>query len=122
VQRARVRNNDAFLHEHWARGSVHIQSNGATSTHENGREEYMKKAFDWEQCSKQHRPAHVAWLKANHDKPVTAVEYAEAYKELRASDNRPNNARRYSAAKLKGSYHNLRKTFGFFVNAEGASS
>ena len=33
----------------------------------------MKKAFDWEQCSRQHRPAHVAWLKANHDKPVTAV-------------------------------------------------
>jgi len=22
----------------------------------------MEKAFDWEQCSKQHRPAHVAWL------------------------------------------------------------
>ena len=82
----------------------------------------MEKAFDWEQCSKQHRPAHVAWLKANHDKPVTAVEYAEAYKELRASDNRPNNARRYSTAKLKGSYRNLRETFGFFVNAEGASS
>jgi hypothetical protein len=62
----------------------------------------MKKAFDWKQCSKQHRPAHVAWLKANHDRPVTAVEYAEAYKELRASHNRPNNARRYSTAKLKG--------------------
>src|SRR5689334_12401718 len=56
----------------------------------------MKKAFDWEQCSKQHRPAHVAWLKANHDKPVTEVEYVEAYRDLRASDNRPNNARRYS--------------------------
>jgi len=82
----------------------------------------MKKAFDWEQCSRQHQPAHVAWLKANHDKPVTAGEYAEAYKELRASDNRPNNARRYSTAKLKGSYRNLRETFGFFVNAEGASS
>jgi hypothetical protein len=81
----------------------------------------MKKAFDWEQCSKQHRPAHVAWLKANHDKPVTAEEYAEAYKELRASDNRPNNARRYSTAKLKASYRSLRETFGFFVNAQGAS-
>jgi hypothetical protein len=82
----------------------------------------MKKAFDWEQCSKQHRPAHVAWLKANHDKPITEVEYVEAYRDLRASDNRSNNARRYSTAKLKGSYRNLRDTFGFFAKAQGASN
>jgi hypothetical protein len=72
----------------------------------------MKKAFDWEQCSKQHRPAHAAWLKANHDKPVTAAEYAEAYKELRASDNRPNNARRYSTAKtMPSSFSRTRSQF-----------
>ena len=75
----------------------------------------MKKEFDWEQCSKQHRPAHAAWLKANYDKPVTEAEYVEAYKNLRTSDDRPNNARRYATAKLRGSFRRLREEFGFFA-------
>jgi hypothetical protein len=75
----------------------------------------MKKTFDWEQCAKQHRPAHVAWLKANHDKPVKEAEYMEAYRELRSCDDRANNARRYATTKLKRSYLRLREAFGFFV-------
>jgi hypothetical protein len=77
--------------------------------------ECMKKQFDWEQCSEQHQPAHVAWLKANHDKPIKEAEYIEAYKILRISDQRPNNARRYATAKLRGSFRRLREEFGFFA-------
>jgi hypothetical protein len=75
----------------------------------------MKRAFDWDECSKQHRPAHFAWLKANHDKPIEEAAYIAAYKSLRSSDNRPKNARRYATAKLKGSYRRLREDFGFFL-------
>ena len=77
--------------------------------------ESMKKEFDWEQCSQKHQPAHVAWLKANHDKPIKEAEYLEAYKNLRTSDDRPHNARRYATAKLKGSYRRLHDDFGFFA-------
>ena len=75
----------------------------------------VKTTFDWDECSKQHRPAHFAWLKANHDKPIEEAAYIAAYKSLRSSDNRPKNARRYATAKLKGSYRRLREDFGFFV-------
>jgi hypothetical protein len=75
----------------------------------------VKRTFDWDECSKQHRPAHFAWLKANHDKPIEEAAYIAAYKSLRSSDNRPKNARRYATAKLKGSYRRLREDFGFFV-------
>jgi hypothetical protein len=54
-------------------------------------------------------------LKANHDKPIKEAEYIEAYKNLRTSDDRPHNARRYATAKLKGSYRRLRDDFGFFA-------
>ena len=85
-----------------------------TTTHDNGGET-MKRTFDWDECSKLHRPAHFAWLKANHDKPIEEAAYVEAYKSLRSSDNRPKNARRYATAKLKGSYRRLREDFGFFA-------
>jgi hypothetical protein len=75
----------------------------------------MKRTFDWDECSKQHRPAHFTWLKANHDKPIEEEAYIAAYQSLRSSDNRPKNARRYATAKLKGSYRRLREDFGFFV-------
>ncbi len=75
----------------------------------------VKRTFDWDECSKQHRPAHFTWLKANHDKPIEEAAYIAAYKSLRSSDNRPKNARRYATAKLKGSYRRLREDFGFFV-------
>ncbi len=75
----------------------------------------MKREFDWDRCSKQHQPAHVAWLKANHNKPVEETDYIEAYKSLRSSDDRPNNARRYATAKLKRSYRKLHAEFGFFA-------
>jgi len=75
----------------------------------------VKRTFDWDECSKQHRPAHFTWLKANHDKPIEEAAYVAAYKSLRSSDNRPKNARRYATAKLKGSYRRLREDFGFFV-------
>jgi hypothetical protein len=75
----------------------------------------MKRTFDWDECSKQHRPAHFTWLKANHDKPIEEAAYIAAYQSLRSSDNRPKNARRYATAKLKGSYRRLREDFGFFL-------
>ena len=75
----------------------------------------VKRAFDWDECSKQHRPAHFTWLKANHDKPIEEAAYIAAYRSLRSSDNRPKNARRYATAKLKGSYRRLREDFGFFA-------
>jgi ribonuclease HI len=75
----------------------------------------MKRTFDWDECSKRHRPVHFTWLKANHDKPIEEAAYIAAYQSLRSSDNRPKNARRYATAKLKGSYRRLREDFGFFV-------
>ena len=75
----------------------------------------VKRAFDCDECSKQHRPAHFTWLKANHDKPIEEAAYIAAYRSLRSSDDRPKNARRYATAKLKGSYRRLREDFGFFV-------
>jgi len=75
----------------------------------------MTRTFDWEECSRQHRPAYVAWLKANHDKPIKEAAFIEAYRDLRSSDHRPKNARRYANAKLKGSYRRLREAFGFFA-------
>jgi hypothetical protein len=85
-----------------------------TSAQDSGRKS-VKRTFDWDECSKQHRPAHFTWLKANHDKPIEEAAYIAAYQSLRSSDNRPKNARRYATAKLKGSYRRLREDFGFFV-------
>jgi hypothetical protein len=75
----------------------------------------MTKSFDWEQCSKQHKPQWAAWLEANHEKPVTEAEYMEAYRAGRSEDERSHNARRYATAKLRKSYLNLKEDFGFFV-------
>jgi hypothetical protein len=39
----------------------------------------------------------------------------EAYRAQRSGDTRPHNARRYATAKLRWTYLNLQKDFGFFV-------
>ena len=75
----------------------------------------VKRTFDWDEFSKQHRPAYFTWLKANHDKPIEEAAYMAAYTSLRSSDNGPKNARRYATAKLRGSYRRLREDFGFFA-------
>jgi hypothetical protein len=46
--------------------------------------ETMNKTFDWDECSKQHRPAHVAWLKANHGKPIEEAAYIAALRDCEA--------------------------------------
>jgi hypothetical protein len=78
----------------------------------------MKKAFDWELCSKLHRPDWVAWLAANHAREVTEAEFIEAYRVGRTADSRPHKSRRYSSAKLRHSYRNLREDFAFFSDPE----
>ena len=75
----------------------------------------MTKTFDWEQCSKLHKPEWAAWLEANHARPVTEAEYMEAYRAKRSADTRPHNARRYATAKLRQAYRNLQEDFGFFA-------
>jgi len=79
------------------------------------KEHNMTKTFNWDQCSKQHKPEWAKWLETNHARPVTEVEYMEAYRAGRSADTRPHNARRYATAKLRKAYQNLREDFGFFV-------
>ena len=78
-------------------------------------EDNMTKTFDWAQFSERHKPAWAAWLEANHARPVTEAEYMEAYRAQRSADTRPHKAVRYSTAKLRAVYRNLREDFGFFV-------
>jgi len=75
----------------------------------------MTKTFDWAQFSERHRLEWSAWLETNHAKPVTEIEYMEAYRAQRSADTRPHKARRYATAKLRGTYRNLQEDFGFFV-------
>jgi hypothetical protein len=75
----------------------------------------MTKTFDWVQFSEQHKPEWAAWLETNHARPVTRVEYMEAYRAQRSADTRPHKARRYATAKLRQTYRNLQEDFGFFV-------
>ena len=75
----------------------------------------MTKTFDWAQFSERHKPEWAAWLETNHARPVTEVEYMEAYRAQRSADTRPHKARRYATAKLRGTYRNLQEDFGFFV-------
>ncbi len=75
----------------------------------------MTKTFDWAQYSERHKPEWAAWLEANHARPVTEVEFFEAYRAQRGADSRPHKARRYATAKLRKTYRNLREGFGFFV-------
>jgi hypothetical protein len=74
----------------------------------------MTKTFNWDLCSKQHKPEWASWLEANHAKSVTEAEYMEAYRTNRESDPRPHKARRYATAKLRQAYRNLREDYGFF--------
>jgi len=73
------------------------------------------KHFDWTESERRHRPEHVAWLKAHHDKPTSEAEFIAAYRRLRGEDARPHKARRYATTKLRQQYRHLRDTFGFFV-------
>jgi hypothetical protein len=75
----------------------------------------MIKAFDWEKFSERHKPEWATWLETNHAKTVTEAEYMQAYRAQRSADTRPHKATRYATAKLRGSYRNLQKDFGFFV-------
>lgn len=75
----------------------------------------MTKTFDWVHFSDRHKPEWSAWLEANHARPVTEAEYVEAYRAQRSADTRPHKSARYATAKLRGSYRNLQKDFGFFV-------
>ena len=75
----------------------------------------MTKTFDWTQFSERHKPQWAAWLETNHARPVTEVEYMEAYRAQRSADTRPHKARRYANAKVRGAYRNLQEDFGFFV-------
>jgi hypothetical protein len=74
------------------------------------------KAFDWTRFSDQHKPAWAAWLEANHDKPVTEIEFITAYRAQRDDDKRTHKARRYATAKVRQSYKNLKNDFGFFAD------
>ena len=75
----------------------------------------MTKIFDWVQFSDRHKPEWSAWLKTNHGRPVTEAEYMQAYRAQRDTDTRPHKANRYSTAKLRAVFRNLRKDFGFFA-------
>jgi hypothetical protein len=75
----------------------------------------VTKTFDWIHFSDLHKPEWSAWLETNHARPVTEAEYMEAYRAQRRADTRPHKSARYATAKLRGSYRNLQKDFGFFL-------
>jgi hypothetical protein len=75
----------------------------------------MMKTFDWVQFLDRHKPEWSAWLETNHARPITEVEYMEAYRAQRSADTRPHKAGRYATAKLRRAYRNLRQDFGFFA-------
>jgi hypothetical protein len=71
--------------------------------------------FDWDNAEKKYRPEHVAWMRENHNKPITEEEFVAYRKSLRASDTRGSKAKRYSTARLRGQYRRLKEKYGFFV-------
>jgi hypothetical protein len=74
----------------------------------------VMKTFDWDEAATRHSPQWIAWLKENHNKPVTLEEYLNARAEIRKTDTRPHLADIYSVAKSRHSYINLKTKFGFF--------
>lgn len=72
------------------------------------------KTFDWNIAEKSSRPDHFAWLKENHERPVTLDEYITFRRSLRPTDNRKHRARRYGKSALTSQFNNLREQFGFF--------
>lgn len=63
------------------------------------------KQFDWEEAATRNSPEKLAWLKENHNKPITVDEYVAAMKAIRQERNSPSH--------LRNNYRRL-QTFGFF--------
>jgi hypothetical protein len=77
------------------------------------------KTFDWAHAATLNTPDWLAWLKANHDKPITCDEFVAAYCARRDTDSRPYKAKRYYVKRLVRSYEKLKSDFGFFQLGDG---
>lgn len=69
--------------------------------------------FDW--STAKGSPERIAWLKANHDKPITVEEYIEHIKSLPHDHLYAARCRRPGKAILD--YNYLKQRFGFFGGA-----